>query len=403
MNTETLRSSCFQSSEWLKSHIFTILNFYYPQCMDDKNEGYYNCFLDDGTICDYNTKHLISTTRFIYDFSVGSIIGNQPGWYVRALSQGLSFLQKNHLDHKNGGYYWILRDQRVEDPTKFAYGHAFVLLSAARAAQAGMAQATKIIEYTYNVLEKHFWEPRYRLYKDEISADWSVVSPYRGQNSNMHMCEAMMAAYDATSNVKYLQRAYDLAKSVTVKLAAQSGGMIWENFYPDWTIDWTYYEKDESLQQFRPTGFVPGHQIEWSKLLLLLERYYHEDWMLERAKYLYHAGLSKGFDPQYGGVFYLLSRDGAVINTDKIYWVLAETIGASALMAVRKNSQYYWDVYNSMFRYCWSYMIDTVYGGWYNILNREGKRYSNIKSPLTKTDYHPIANCYETIRALSLI
>lgn len=397
-----LAPACFQNPAWLKSQVFSILNFYYPRCMDDANEGYYNCFLDDGTICDPYNKHLVSTTRFIYDFSIGLILGRQPAWYKRGLERGIHYLQRYHLDPVNGGYYWMLRNRQVTDATKFAYGHAFVLLAAARAASAGFLQAERIVSYTYDVLEEHFWEPRYGLYRDQMSADWSKVSPYRGQNANMHLCEAMIAAYEATGESKYLARAHTLAQNVTVGLASQSDGWIWENFYPDWSIDWTYIERDPFLVQFRPTGFVPGHQIEWSKLLLILDRYAHESWMRERSDFLYRAGFSRGADEEYGGIFYLLSPQWDVIDPRKMHWVQAEAIGASALRAVRPGSECSWETYTVMFSYCWSHLIDTVYGGWYNILSREGVRLSDVKSPLTKTDYHPISNCYETLRALGV-
>lgn len=127
-------STCFRNPSWLKSQVFSILNFYYPRCMDDANVGYYNCFLDDGAICDRRSKHLVSTARFIYNFSVGAILGGHPAWYVNGLERGLHYLQRYHLDPVNGGYFWTLDGRQVTDAAKYAYGHAFVLLSAARAA-----------------------------------------------------------------------------------------------------------------------------------------------------------------------------------------------------------------------------------------------------------------------------
>lgn len=401
MDNQTQSSLCFQDPEWLKGQVYSILNFYYPRCMDYKNGGYYNCFLDNGTICDYETKHLVGTSRFIYIFSIGAILGNRPSWCVDCLEHGLKFLQQFHLDQKNGGYYWSLKGKKVTDATKFAYGHAFVLISASKAYQAGISYAKDIIEYTYKILEDHFWEPEYKLYADEISSDWSKVSSYRGQNCNMHLCEGMIAAYEATSDEKYIKRAYELAKSVTVNLASQYGGLIWENYNSDWRINWNYYETEESLRQFRPSGFVPGHSIEWSKLLLMLERHCHKSWLLEKSEYLYNAGLSKGLDNKYYGISYLLSREGKVINTDKYYWVMAEAIGASAILAATTNSDYYTNIYNSIFSYSYTFFVDKIYGGWYNKLNRENKKYSDIKSPVTKTDYHPIANYYEAIKSLT--
>ena len=62
-------------------------------------------------------------------------------------------------------------------------------------------------------------------YVDEIGADgWEDVSPYRGQNANMHMTEAMLCAFEATADAKYLDRARSLAHRICVGLASQAEG-----------------------------------------------------------------------------------------------------------------------------------------------------------------------------------
>ncbi len=48
-------------------------------------------------------------------------------------------------------------------------------------------------------MEQHFWEPTQGAYLDELSWPERVPDSYRGQNANMHMCEACLAAWKATS------------------------------------------------------------------------------------------------------------------------------------------------------------------------------------------------------------
>ena len=391
----------FQNKGWLKNHINNILNFYYPRCMDYINGGYFNCFFDDGKICDFRSKSLVGTTRFIYDFSIGSILNINRETYLSAAEHGLKFLEDYFLDKENGGYYWLLNERQPITTTKFAYGHAFVLLASSKAYEAGISWAINIMDYVFNILEEHFWETKYRLYADEISSDWSKTSSYRGQNANMHLCEAMISSYEATSNIKYLKRAEELAKSVTINLASQSDGLIWENYYDNWKINWNYKEKVEDLKEFRADGFVPGHSIEWSKLLLMLYKHLPQKWLIEKAEFLYNTSLKNALDKKYGGIFYTLTPDFHPLDKDKYYWVMAETIGASAFLAFYTKDDYYWNVYDYIFYYCWIFFIDKKHGGWYSKLNRENQRYSNIKSSLSKTDYHPITNCYETIKLLS--
>ncbi|WP_449598757.1 AGE family epimerase/isomerase [Niallia sp. Marseille-Q9988] len=385
---------------WLTNHIFGTLQFYYPRCIDYRNGGYFQCYLDDGTICNNQTKHLVGTSRFIYVFSVGAMLRGDS-WCLQAAEHGLSYLQNYHLDINNGGYFWKLNDNQVSVSKKYAYGHAFALLAASKAYQAGIPCASHLIDYIYNILDQYFWEPDHGLYLNEMNSDWSIINPYRGQNPNMHLCEAMISAYEATGNHKYLERAYILAYNVTLNLAQQSEGLIWEHYDPNWVIDWNYIETNKEMQQFRPQGFIPGHSIEWSKLLLLLERYKSESWMIERAVELYNSALKPGLDTEYGGIYYSIDREGKVLESDKYYWVMAEAIGASALLGTRLKAFTYWRNYDALFNYAWNYFIDKKRGGWYEKVNRFNQKVGNKKSPVTKTDYHPIANCYETIRALT--
>merc|ERR1712217_756394 len=76
---------------------------------------------------------------------------------------------------------------------------------------AGATTDDKDIARIYDYLEKKFWLPDRGAYLDTISADGVIDNAYRGQNSNMHMCEALIAAYEATKDKKYLDRAEILA------------------------------------------------------------------------------------------------------------------------------------------------------------------------------------------------
>ncbi|WP_160680699.1 AGE family epimerase/isomerase [Clostridium sp. C8-1-8] len=403
MVNESMHSSDFQNINWLQDHIYQILKYYYPRCMDYENGGYFNYFLDDGTIGDLENKHLIETSKFIYIFSIGAILDPKSSWCTKAAEHGLKFLQEFHLDKKNGGYFWKLKSQNPCDYTKYAYGHGFALLAASKAYEAGILWAKDIIEYVYELLEEKFWEEKYELYADEANDDFTKLSNYRGQSSNMQICEAMIAAYEATSDKKFLKKSFELCRSVTTKLTPKSGGLVWEHYDENWNIDWDYKELDENKKLLHPEGFIPGHSIQWSKLLLMLKRNFPQEWMGQKAEYLYNTSMSKAVDNEYGGLFYSLARNNSVIDSDKYYYVMAETLGASALLAADSKEAYYWNVYTYIFTYCETFFIDSDHGCWYEKLSRKNEKYKDLKNITPTRDYHPIAACYEAIRALKAI
>ena len=85
-----------------------------------------------------------------------------------------------------------------------------------------------------------------------------MVDNYRGQNANMHACEAALWAFEATGQKEpYLSRAKTLANSVvktlgslTVPQKARSAktpqfsekvaGFIWEHYDTEWNINYDY-------------------------------------------------------------------------------------------------------------------------------------------------------------------
>ena len=77
----------------------------------------------------------------------------------------------------------------------------------------GNALITRYEDVT-EVLLHRFWEPAFGATSEEYSADWQTISDYRGQNSNMHLTEALMAAYEVTDNQMYLNMAESSAELI---------------------------------------------------------------------------------------------------------------------------------------------------------------------------------------------
>jgi len=391
----------FRSKDFLLSHMQQILDFYYPACINTRDGGYFNEFRDDGRVTDLSTQHLVSTTRFIFNFSHAARLFGRTD-YGEALDHGLRFLEERHQDQNNGGYFWVLSDGAPKDSSKQCYGHAFVLLALASALKAGRVRYEKSLYAAWDLLEQRFWSERDKLYSEEFTSNWQPVSPYRGQNANMHMTEAMLAAFEATGDVKFLDRAETLAHRVCVELAGKANDLVWEHYHGDWSVDWDYNKADPK-NLFRPYGYLPGHFTEWTKLLLILERHRPRDWMLPTAIHLYETALLRSADLENGGMHYSFGPDGSIYDFDKYHWVHCETVAAAACLAVRTGNQRYWQDYDHLWAYSWAHLIDQKHGGWYRVLTPEGQKYDDLKSPPAKTDYHPFGACYEILRATGAV
>lgn len=386
----------FRSESFLREHIAQTMAFYHPRAIDPAG-GFFQYFRDDGTIYDTRHRHLVSSTRFVFNYAMA--------WrefgvaeYRDALAHGVRYLREVHRDPDTGGYAWTIRDGVAEDRTNHCYGAAFVLLAYASAYAAGLEAAGTWIEETWALLERHFWESDFGLYRDEADADW-VFTAYRGQNANMHLCEAMVAAFEATGGARYLERACVLADHMIRRQAAATGGLVWEHYDSHWNPDWEY-NRDNPRHLFRPWGFQAGHQTEWAKLLLMLSRHCDEGWLVPTAHGLFEKALAHAWDRAHGGICYGFAPDGTVCDGDKYFWVQAETIAAAAVFFERTGDAGWWNWYERIWEYAWTYFVDHEYGAWYRILDPQNRKYDEEKSPAGKVDYHTMGACYESLRVL---
>ncbi len=401
----------FRSPDFLLGHIRHTLAFYDARCVDPTG-GFFHFFKDDGTVYDRRTRHLVSSTRFVFNHAMAWRRFALPGYQDR-VRHGLAFLQRAHAQPQ-GGYAWQLDWQgdanggraSVQDATNHCYGLAFVLLAHAHALMAGVDEARAGLDATFALMEQRFWEPANGLYADEATSDWSLAA-YRGQNANMHACEANLAAYEATGDAKHLQRALTLAESVTGRLAALADGLVWEHYrvQPDgaWAVDWDYNRHDRT-NIFRPWGFQTGHLTEWAKLLMQLERAMPDaqrpDWIVPRACHFFDTAMARGWDAAHGGLVYGFGPDGTVCDGDKYFWVQAESFAAAALLALRTGDERYWQWYDRLWAYAWQHFVDHEHGAWYRILAPDNRKLSDEKSPAGKTDYHTMGACYDVLRGL---
>jgi mannose/cellobiose epimerase-like protein (N-acyl-D-glucosamine 2-epimerase family) len=387
----------FRSREFLLDHIARTMAFYHPRCIDPAG-GFFHFFKDDGTVYDSRTRHLVSSTRFVFNYAMAWTRFRVPA-YLDAVRHGLAFLREAHRDPAGGGYAWLLQGRIPVDRTNYCYGLAFVLLAYAKGVAAGVEQARTWLDETWELMERRFWQPDFGMYADEADAAWAL-SPYRGQNANMHSCEAMLAAYEATREPRYLERARLLAERFVQQQAALGGGLVWEHYHSDWTPDWDYNKGDRS-NIFKPWGYQPGHQVEWAKLLLLLDRHAPAAWLAERARALFDRSVPISWDQAHGGLIYGFDRDGRPYDCDKYFWVQAEALAAAALLAARTGAPAYWDWYERIWAYSWAHMIDHQHGAWYRILTPDNRACSDEKSPAGKTDYHTMGACYEVLNVIA--
>ena len=374
--------------QYLMRQANNLFDFFESPSMNPKG-GFFELDNDGAPLGrDNATRQIHVTTRMVHCAVIGSLIG-RPG-SDEIVDHGMRYIWEKHRDIRRGGYVWSLDDNGVTNGSKQAYGHAFVLLAASSAKLVGHPLAEQMLADVTEVINTRFWDEQSGSVKDEYNQDWSQLLPYRGQNANMHMTEALMAAFEATGDRAYLIKAERIAELIIARNAVPLGHRVAEHFDQHWVLD-KHYEGNE---MFRPSGTTPGHWLEWSRLLyqlwILGEK--RLSWMTGAARELFNQSIELGWDKAHGGFFYTLDWDNKPIMREKLWWPLSEAIGAAAYISAFDSGDYFQAWYRKLWDYAENHVIDHKRGGWLSELTEDLRPTSRLF--VGKPDiYHALQAC----------
>ncbi len=356
---------------WLDAQVRGLIDFYRATLSET---GRFVELDDDGAAMGAadDPQQLLTVTRMTHSFALGEVLGI-PGC-APVVERGLESLWRQHRDPRHGGYATSVDERGPRDTTKAAYLHAHVLLAASSATIAGH-DAGDLLSDVLGVLDERFWEDGVGASRESFSADWRELEDYRGANSNMHLCEAYLAAGDATGEAEYTHRALRIAALVIGSRARDNAWMLPEHYDGHWRAQ-RDYNRDHLDDAFRPYGVTIGHLLEWSRLLITLWTCAtpREDWTREAAIALFDTAVRRGWDAERGGLAYTVDFDGAAANPDRYWWSLTEGIAAAAALGQVTGEETYERWYRTFWDFAARYFMDVARGGWYAELDSANRR-----------------------------
>ena len=354
---------------WLLSEANRLFDFYQPAVIN-KRGGFFDLDNRGDPLptgwppASVPTRNLFQTTRMVYCFSIAHLMG-RPG-ADSLIDHGVSFLLNGHRDKKNGGYHWSTGYDKPVNSAKVAYGHSFTLLAAASAVAVNHADGKKLLDDISETLFRRFWEEEHGAIHEDFHEDWTSVENYRGQNSNMHLTEALMAAYEVTKDSQYLDKAERIASLLIEKSTANNNWRLPEHYHSDWSIDFDY---DRDV--FRPFGSTIGHWLEWARLLLQLWVLGDKknDWMRQAAVAMFSQSEKDGWDQNEGGYYFTVGWDGSPVDRDRYWWPCTEGIGAAHWLNETESDPKYELWYRKIWNWCELHLIDRTDGSWHHQLD----------------------------------
>jgi sulfoquinovose isomerase len=357
-----------EHAAWLKAQTTSLLDFYTKAA--DFSDGGFDELSTTGERT-HRSKMLFANARLTYCFALGQLLGDKGS--AQLVEHGLQALRTLFHDDEYGGWVATVsaNGTSIENPAKQTYGHAFVLLAASAAAEAGFA-AADLVDEASAFFEQHFYDPATKLCVDSWDRRWQRCDTYRGLNANMHTFEAFMGAFSATGRSFFLEQAQGISGRM-IEFASSTHWRIPEHFTSDWQ---PLPEFNVSLpaDQFRPYGVTPGHGLEWARLLLQLRTISDIDSaeLLDAAEQLFERAVVDAWDPKRYGFAYTVDWRGRTVMAQRLHWPLAEAIGAARYLYDATGDPRYSDWYTEFWQLADRNFIDHIHGSWWHELSTEG-------------------------------
>jgi sulfoquinovose isomerase len=365
---------------WARAHVVRLLRFFRPS-LDPS--GRFRELDDDGRVLPEGCpptrpprQQLLTVTRIVHCYAIGEMLGI-PGC-AAIVDRGLETLWSEHRDVEHGGGYLqaIGLDGKPSDTTKAAYGHAHVLLAASAARAAGHELAGPLFDDAVAVIDEHFWHEAEGASVEDHDRDWLPLEDYRGANSNMHLCEALLAAAEVSGDSVLAERAEAIARTF-IDGHARQGDWLLPEHYDGAFRPLRDYNRDRIDDAFRPYGATIGHSLEWARLILGCAQATGTvagSWQLEAAEALFARAVRDGWDGEHGGLWYTVDWDGRPVNSDHYWWPVAEGIQTCATLLQHTGRPLYGEWYRRFWEFAADHLIDEERGGWYPQLTAENER-----------------------------
>jgi mannose-6-phosphate isomerase len=291
--------------------------------------------------------------RQIYCFAKAA----EVGWYPQGREIALKALEylltkAKSPDGKPGFVHTLAPDGSVLDPLRDSYDHAFVLLALSTVyALDRDAQVRAEIDALCAFLDSQL-----RSSHGGVLEGWPASLPRR-QNPQMHLFEAMIAAFDATHDVLFQNRAGDFFALFLANLYDKQKKVLGEYFEDDWS-------------RIEPVSVEPGHQAEWVWLLKGFERITGCPTGRYRAELL--ASALRYRDEATGCLVDEGNAAGDIKRHSRRCWPQAEIAKAWIAQAESGEAGAADEARAALLRLERHYLSHPVAGGWYDQFDRNG-------------------------------
>jgi mannobiose 2-epimerase len=375
-DTDVLQKQAERCRRLLKE---SVIDFYLPGCIDQKNGGYHEV-LKDGEFANANEKFLTLQARQVWFFSTLAKNGIDQEKALSAASHGFEFLQRKMLDREHGGYFSKVTDGgEIKDARKHAYLNSFALYALVAFAEASSneqkAVALKAAKELFEVLDGKAYDHEFGGYVEYFERDWKPVTDpqaagyvgavgHKTYNTHLHLLESFTELYRVWPDERVRRRLAEMItiNTSTVKYRTENNNV--DAYERDWSI----------VQEPRNLRASYGHDVECVWLVMDAARTIGlpKSLLLNWARGLSENCLKYGFDEKHGGFYNGGPLGKPADDLKKTWWVQTEALLGMLEMYRLTGEEKYYRAFARTLDFCEKFQIAPE-GGWWATREVDGR------------------------------
>lgn len=361
-----------------------VVPFWLTYSQDTQFGGYFTCLLRNGQVFD-SDKFIWLQGRQVWFFSfLYNKVEKRKEWLECAI-QGGEFLKKYGHDGNFNWYFSLTRDGKplVAPYNIFSYTFAAIAFGQLSIAT-GNKEYEEIARKTYGRILEKMKNP-----KGQWNKIISGSRDLKGFALPMIMCNLSLEIE------KVLDR--DVMEQ-TIELCIHE---VMDVFYrPELGVIVENVTMDNQLSDsFEGRLLNPGHSIEAMWFMMDLGERLNRLDLIQKSVDISLKMLRKGWDEQYGGIFYFMDRLGYPTQQlewdQKLWWVHIETMISMLKGFLLTGNTDCLNWFEKVHDYTWTHFKDPEYPEWFGYLNRQGEVLLPLKGGKWKGCFHVPRGLYQ--------
>lgn len=210
--------------------------------------------------------------------------------------------------------------------------------AAAAAVMVGHDEARDLLADLEADQDQRWWDPCAGAVREEIEAATGTRSPLRRLSTNLDTAQAYLAAWEATGERVWFDRARSILRLVG-EIAARCGFALPDLYDEEWRPLPASCDQ-APVELVRPDDTLPGLGFKAARLIgqtyAILTHMGEQPgpWMIDTATALYDRAHADGWmDEGVGGIVYTLDPTGVVASPQRMHWVVCEAASAARVLA----------------------------------------------------------------------